>query len=362
MYENAIQGNGTGRYLSVARTPTQPGAPIFPNVIASGTNLTTLGITQNAEIVSPDFENMYAMHFQTQIEQALTNDLSITAGYIHSQGRHIPVYRQINCLPTGRTLADGRPVYGNLNAAGTAITPCVNKVNPNFNNIIQVESGGNSNYNALTFQLNKRFSQGYQFSLNYTLSRVKDNAPERNLQGVGAVSQTDPSNRNFDYGYGVADQRHTFSGSFTARPNFDVDNRTLRYILNNNQFGFFILAGSGETYPITTNFDLNGDGITNDLPVGLERNAGRAPGFFNVDGRYSRVIPITERFRIELFAEATNVFNINSTLSYGSTTISSGFDRTTGAFIGGSPTFPLSSFTPTAQESRQGQFGIKFIF
>jgi hypothetical protein len=92
-------------------------------------------------------------------------------------------------------LADGRPVYGNLNAAGTAITPCVNKVNPNFNNIIQVESGGNSNYNALTFQLNKRFSQGYQFSLNYTLSRVKDNAPERNLQGVGAVSQTDPSNR-----------------------------------------------------------------------------------------------------------------------------------------------------------------------
>jgi hypothetical protein len=362
MYENAIQGNGTGRYLSVARTPTQANAPLFPNVIPAGTTLASLGISQNAEVVSPDFENMYAMHFQTQLEQAITNDFSFTVGYIHSQGRHLPVYRQINCLPTGRTLADGRPAYGNLNAAGTVITPCVNRVNTNFNNIVEVDSGGNSNYNAFTFQLNKRFSQGYQFSLNYTLSRARDNAPERNLQGVTAATQSDPSNRNFDWGYGVADQRHTFSGSIIARPNFDVENRALRYILNNNQFGFFILGGSGETYPILTNFDLNGDGIGNDLPVGLERNAGRAPGFFNVDARYSRVIPITERFRIELIAEATNIFNINSTVSYGSTTLTSGFNRTTGEYIGGLPEFPLAGFTRTAQESRQGQFGIKFIF
>lgn len=362
MYENAIQGNGTGRYLSVSRTPTQTGAPTFPNVIPEGTTLGSLGITQNAEVVSPNFENMYAMHFQTQLEQAISTNLSFTVGYIHSQGRHLPVYRQTNCLPTGRTLADGRPVYGNLNAAGTQITPCVNKINTSFNNIIEVDSGGNSNYNALTLQLSKRFAQGYQFSLNYTLSRVRDNSPERNLQGVGAATQTDPSNRNFDWAYGVADQRHTFSGSFTARPQFDVDNKTLRYILNNNQFGFFILGGSGETYPITTNFDLNGDGVGNDIPVGLERNFGRAPGFFNVDARYSRVIPITERFRLELIAEATNIFNINSTLSYGSTTLTSGFDRATGEITGGVPTFPLDRFSRTAQESRQGQLGIKFIF
>ncbi|HEX8289007.1 MAG TPA: TonB-dependent receptor, partial [Pyrinomonadaceae bacterium] len=362
MYENAIQGNGTGRYLSISRTPTQTGAPNFPNIVPQGTSLGSLGITQNAEVVSPDFENMYAMHFQTQLEQALTNNFSFTVGYIHSEGRHLPVYRQINCLPVARTLGDGRPVYGNLNAAGTAITPCVNRINTNFNNIIEVDSGGNSNYNALTLQLNKRFSQGYQFSLNYTLSRARDNAPERNLQGVGAASQTDPSNRNFDWGYGVADQRHTFSGSITARPSFNVENRALRYILNNNQFGFFILGGSGETYPITTSFDLNGDGIGNDLPVGVERNAGRAPGFFNVDARYSRVIPLTERFRIELIAEATNIFNINSTVSYGSTAIGAGFDRSTGAFTGGVPVFPLTSVTLVAQESRQGQFGIKFIF
>lgn len=359
MYENAIQGNGTGRYLSVTRTPAQTGAPSFPNQIPAGTSLGSLGIPINVELIARDFDNMYAMHYQAQLEQAITNDLSITAGYIHSNGRHIPTYRQTNCVATGATLADGRPVYGTLNAQQTAITPCSTKVNPSFNNIIIAESGGNSHYDAMTLQLNKRFSQGYQFSFNYTLSRARDNAPERNLQGVGAVSLTDPSNRDWDWAYGVADQRHTFSGSLVARPKFNFGSRVVRYILNNNQFGFFMLGGSGETFPINTNFDLNGDGITNDIPVGLERNAGRAPGFFNVDARYSRVIPITERFRVELFAEATNIFNINSTLSYGSTTLQGGFSRVTGELTSD---INYANFTRTAQESRQGQFGVKFIF
>lgn len=363
MYENAIQANGTGRYISISRNPSvvaqQSTAPLFPNVLPSNASLSTLGITQDAQYVSPDFKNMYAMHYQAQIEQGLTQNLSVTAGFIHSDGRQLPVYRQVNYLPIpGRFLADGRPVYSSAT-----------RVNPNFNTILEVNSGGNSQYNAFTLQLNKRFSQGYQFSFNYTASKVRDDAPERNLQGVNAASQSDPSNRKFDEAYGVADQRHTFSGSFVARPTFDVDNKALRYILNNNQIGFTAFAGSGETFPITTNVDLNGDGIGNDIPVGFERNAGRAPGFWNVDFRFSRFIPITERFKIELVAEATNIFNHNSTITYGTgTTITSTstsnpfyFDRTTGVFTGSRAAL-YNSFTPTAQESRQGQLGIKFIF
>ena len=382
MYENAIQANGTGRYLNVSRTPTQTGAPLFPSVIPTGTTIASLGITQNLELISPDLKNTYAMHYQAQVEQAITNNLSITAGFIHSDGRQLPVYKQINCLPIpGATLADGRPVYGTKSTNATtgvvSVTPCVNKVNPAYNNIIEVGSGGNSRYNAMTLQLNKRFSQGYQFSFNYTLSSVRDDAPERNLQGVGAATQSDPSNRNFDRAYGVADQRNTFSASFVARPKFDVSGKALRYLLNNNQFGFTLLAGDGETYPITSNFDLNGDGVGNDIPVGLERNAGRAQGAFNIDFRYSRIFPINERFKVEFVAEATNIFNINRTVSYGSTTLSSNCTNVTGttcANSGGSfvdpvtgilrvaPSAYLPLFTPTAQESRQGQLGLKFIF
>ena len=361
MYENAIQGNGTGRYLSVSRNPSNVNqtatSPLFPNVIPEGTSLSSLGIQPDVQIISRDFDNMYAMHFQTQVEQAITNDISITAGYIHSEGRHLPVYRSINYRQTGATLSDGRPKYS---------TALASRFDPNYNLILEVDSGGNSRYDAMTLQLNKRFSQGYQFSFNYTLSRARDNAPERNLQGVGAVSQQDPSNRAWDWAYGVADQRHTISGSFVARPNFQFGSKFARYILNNNQFGFFVLGGSGETFPINTNADLNGDGVGNDIPVGLERNAGRAPGFFNVDARYARVIPINERFKFEIFAEATNVFNINSTVTYGSTTITNTgkarFNPTSGALLVTQDELYQTVFAPTAQESRQGQFGVKFIF
>ncbi|MFM8393025.1 MAG: TonB-dependent receptor domain-containing protein, partial [Acidobacteriota bacterium] len=365
MYENAIQGNGTGRYLNVTRTPTQTGAPDFPTTING--SLSSLGITQNAEVVSPDFKNMYAMHYQAQLEQALTNDLSVTLGYIHSNGRMIPVYRQINCRPVGTSLADGRPLYGtvaiNATSGAATVTPCTNKVNAAFNNVIQVESGGTSNYDAMTLQFNKRFSQGYQFSVNYTLSKARDNAPERNLQGVGAVTQSDPSNREFDRGYGVADQRHTLSATFVARPKFNIESKSLAYLLNNNQLSFIATAGSGETFPITTNFDLNADGILNDIPVGYERNAGRSPAGVNVDFRFSRVIPITERFKLELMAEALNLFNINSTVTFTNTAFtanninSSVVDPRTGAVVRA-----LTPFIPTGQESRQGQIGVKLIF
>jgi hypothetical protein len=357
-YESALQSNGSGKYVSVTRTPTQTGAPAFPNAITAA--FATLGITQNIETINPDFRNMYAIHSQVQFEQAISENYSVTIGYINSNGRQMAVYKQINCNPTGTLLADGRPIYGTFNTSTNAMTACTSKINSAFNNIIEVSSGAQSRYNAMTVQLNKRFSQGYQFSFNYTLSKARDNAPERYLQGVGAATQSDPNNRNFDWAYGVADQRHTVSSSFVARPQFNFESKMLGYIVNNNQIGFTAFAGSGETFPIATNFDLNGDGVGNDIPVGLERNAGRAPGFFNVDFRYSRIVPLTERFKLEFFGEATNILNINSTLTYGAgTTLTAGFNRQTGVL-----TTPINyaNFTRTAQESRQGQFGVKFVF
>jgi hypothetical protein len=127
----------------------------------------------------------------------------------------------------------------------------------------------------------------------------------------------------------------------------------------------FALAGSGETYNIITGLDLNGDGLAFDRPAGFERNSGRAPATFNVDFRYSRIVPITERFRLELFAEASNVFNINRTVNFNTSTLTATNINTsvvnplTGQ-INSSIPFPV--FVPLAQESRQGQLGIKFIF
>jgi hypothetical protein len=359
MYRNAIQQNGNPIYFSFAGGSALPGFPSFPNKI----NQSAIVLPpQNLTTVSPDFENMYAIHYNAQIEQALTNDLSFTMGYIHSNGRHIPVYSNINCLPVGGTLADGRLKYG------TNAKPCTTRLFPQFQNIVQADSGGNSQYDAATFQLTKRFSKGYQFSANYTLSHSTDDAPERNLVAVTDWALNAPENRAFEKGNSVADQRHTFVLSFVGRPQFNFDSKVLQYVVNNNQFGIIATANSGETFNITANQDLNGDGVSGDRPVGVARNSGRTPKQFNVDMRYSRFIPITERFRLEAFAEAINIFNINSIFQYNNTTLAVGtfVDANTGALIAPLPDFTdpgvRASRGVTSLDPRSIQLGLKFIF
>ena len=158
MYQRALQANGSPKSFTVSFTnPALPGAPGFPNNVSTGTPP-----RQNITGIASDFENMYAIHGNVQLEQALTEDLSVTVGYIHSSGRHIPIYRSVNRINPVGTLADGRPIYSDTVSAAT-------RMDPRFNDILLAEASGNSNYNAFTAQLNKRFSKGYQFSANYTL-------------------------------------------------------------------------------------------------------------------------------------------------------------------------------------------------
>ena len=373
MYLRALQNNGNTTFRNFTfgptATPTTPAGPAFPNNFGSLPAGTVIG-PQSIDAVSPDFESMYAIHTNVQVEQALSENLSFTVGYIHSNGRHIPVYRNINCLSTGSTLADGRPIYGtatvNASTGAVSISPCINRVNPAFQNILQVESVGNSNYDAATFQLSKRFSEGYQFSVNYTLSRSEDDAPEQNLVAANSLALTDPSNRNFDKGKSLADQTHTFVMSFVGRPTFNFENKAVNYLLNNNQLGIIATGNNGETFNIITNLDLNRDGVTGDRAVGIERNSGRTPKQFNVDLRYSRYIPFTERFSLEFFAEAVNIFNINSVFQYNNLTLTANNVNTslvnplTGELRGSLPNF--GTLGVTSLDSRQFQLGFKFKF
>jgi len=351
-YQRALLNNGSPRLFNFTFAPATAGSPAFPSTLGSLPPGSVLP-QQSIETISPDFENMYAMHFNAQLEQALTEDLSFTVGFIRSGGRHIPLYRNINRInPTG-TLADGRPIFSNTVNATT-------RLDPRFNNILMAESVGNSTYNALTLQLNKRFSAGFQFSANYTLSKSEDDAPEQNLVAtqIGNLVTQDPTDRSRDFGPSLADQRHTFVMSFVGRPQFNFENKTVRYLVNNNQFGVIATANSGERFNITTATDVNLDGfLGSDNPVGIGRNSGVTPNQFNVDFRYSRFFNFSERFRLEAFGEFLNVFNINSVFQINSLTV------TTDALGNPTQALPTPQNRPvTSLDSRQFQIGFKFIF
>ena len=366
MYRRALQNNGV-RFFNrqFCGLPSGPQScalgPQFPGTFSG--NPPTGIPAQNIVTVSPDFVNMYAIHSNVQLEQAITEHLALAVGYVHSAGRHIPVYRNINPITPTHVLADGRPVFGPA------------KLDARFNQIQMAESAAVSQYDALTVQLSRRFSRGFQFNANYTLARSVDDAPEQNVTyagGIGGVTVTslvlsDPTNRSFDKGYSYGDQRHTFVMSLVARPTFNLRNRTLSRLLSNNQFGVIAAANSGERFSILAgresdlrNLDLNRDGISSaDRPVGIKRNSGRTPAQFNLDLRYSRFLNLTDRYKLELLGEVQNLFNVKSIIGYNNITVPT--NPNTGEMIGPLPDFKTRN-TSVALESRQLQLGVKFLF
>ncbi|MGB8479709.1 MAG: TonB-dependent receptor [Acidobacteriaceae bacterium] len=87
---------------------------------------------------------------------------------------------------------------------------------PSFGFINSINSGVNSNYNALQLSLEKRFTHGFSFLANYTWSRaLNDFGPNGQPGGLG--TNTCSCGRYFDYGPDTGDVNKVFriSGDYT---------------------------------------------------------------------------------------------------------------------------------------------------
>jgi Carboxypeptidase regulatory-like domain len=346
-YEDAILRNGDPISFTTTLSPTSAGAPAFPGNLSNPPPGFVLP-TQSIVAVDRDFATQYTILTNVQLERALTNDLSVSIGYVNSLGRNLPVLVNTNLIPTGATLGDGRPVYSTAVNAQT-------RVNPAFNQTDTFRSITRATYNALTVMVNKRMSHGIQMQASYTLAKGEDDSPLTGTYVVGSGDDrlSDPSNLERDLGLSPFNQTHTFVFSGVVAPRVEGSGLG-RALLNNNQLGFVVQANSGLPFNIRSNQDLNRDTLSNDRPLGIERNSGRLGRVFNVDARYSRFVPIG-RVRAELFGEAKNLFNTKNVAAV---------NRVVVTDAAGNPLAALPSpFPPTGgYQQRQFQLGAKVSF
>jgi hypothetical protein len=348
LYEDAIQRNGDPRSFTATLNPTSAGAPAFPATLADLPPGFALP-TQSPIMIAADFDTQWALMSNVQIERALTRDLAVSLGYVNSTGRAMPVLLDTNLIATGRTLADGRPIYSTAVNAQT-------RVNPAFNHTDTLVSTGEGSYNAFTASLNKRMSHGIQMQASYTYAKGEDNAPLTGTYIVGSGDDrlSDPSNQERDRGVVPFNQTHTFVMSTLLAPSVGGTGFGAK-ILNHNQLGLILQWNSGLPFNIRSNQDLNQDGVTNDRPLDIERNAGRLGRVLNVDGRYIRFIPLTPRVRTELFVEAKNIFNTENI---------SAVNRVVTTDAAGNLAAPLPDpfVGTTGYQQRQVQLGLKVSF
>lgn len=345
-YEDAIQRNGDPRTLTATLNPTSLGAPAFPATLSDLPPGFTRPL-QSIVTMDSDFSTQYTILSNVQLERALTNDFSVSVGYVNSLGRNMPVLVDTNLVPTGLTLADGRPIFS------TAVTSAT-RVDPTFNHVDAFQSIGRGTYNALTVTVNKRMSHGFQAQASYTLAKGEDDAPLTGTYVVGSQDDrlSDPTNIDRDQGVTPFNQTHTFVFSGLIQPRVSGGGVGAA-ILNNNQLGFIWQWNSGLPFNIRSNRDLNLDGVQNDRPIGIDRNTGRLGRVLNVDMRYVRFLHFG-RLRPELFVEAKNVFNVVNV---------SGVNRVVAVDTAGNPTAALAFPGTTGYPLQRGvQAGVKLAF
>jgi len=244
-----------------------------------------------------------ATEWSAQISRQLAENTYLALTYSGVAGTGLPVYRNINVVPSGSTLADGRPLYGSA------------RVWPQFNNILSAESVGNSSYNAFTATLRRRLASYGEYSISYTWSHAIDDAPEQNVLDSLDLLPSDPSNRARDRGDSLTDRRHAVTAYGVFEPRFRMAPGFAARLANHNRFSFILTASSGDALNLGSNRVLNGDASIPAIlqrPLFVGRNTLRAPALVQTNVRYGRVVPVWERLETELFVECSNLFNRNN--------------------------------------------------
>ncbi len=223
-----------------------------------------------------------------------------------------------------------------------------------FNSVDAQASNGNSWYNALTVNLSKRFSKGFEILSSYTWSHSIDDSTD--LQSTlepqdSRFPQLERSNSDNDQRHRwvtsavfqtpAAAQGHSFfrnlGGDITVSPIVEVSSgrpfdvitgEDTRLDLGASQARPSVATGgtSGTTSPyipgttfVPASVCLTNSGAPFTVPgftsagagcVGnLGRNAFNMPGWFTWDMRVAKRIPMGERLKLDLIADAFNLFN-----------------------------------------------------
>lgn len=360
---------------SIFVTPTTAGAPVFPNRLPSLTGLPQGNVSLT--FAAPDFRNPYTMQGDLAIERQLSDNLALTMSYIWSRGVQITTSRDLNIGPLGPNVT-----YRIRDAGGSEVgaftTPTyllANRVDRRYQRVVQVENGGQTWYNAMVVQLNKRFSRGLQGSVAYTWSHAIDTANQgggNNALFFDTIRSTYNGDYSNDKGSSQLDQRHRLVINSVWSPTFTKnDSMAAKWLINGWQLSQITTIASpqfatttlrvagtpfaGSAFPQT----LNGLGGSTRVPF-LPFNNLDIDRVNRVDARLTRELPFSERVKGYFNFEAFNVFNMVSNTFV----LTEAFSAANGVI---SPTNGLgrgnqSQGFPDGTNARRAQISLRLVF
>ncbi len=256
-YRNAVVSNGLASQQSSVSASYNPALlpdqqiPTFPSVIPRGSPL--FQASPDISLVSRQFRVPYVLQASLQIEREISENTSVSIGGMWSHALHLlsgSAY-DLNLNPL-----QGTTTYV-VCPPGTTTAPCTGqtvtlpnmdnglltegRINPNFGEINELISPGQSYYKSLFVQLQHRMSHGLSMQFSYTLAK------STMLDGMDFNNQFDFSNTSAP---SLLDQRHRISFAGVYRPGLErfAGSRSGRALLSGWRLSSVMEFSSGRPY------------------------------------------------------------------------------------------------------------------
>jgi hypothetical protein len=370
----------------------------FMNAFASGGTLASIQAS-NPFFAPPSYfsvanqiNNPKYLEWNFEIQQAIDPKTVLTLNYVGTHGYNILVQNgSVNAInATGAQ-------FGQIPTTAT---------DPRFGAVTELASVGRSNYDGLVTTVTRKFTYGFQGSVNYTFSHSLDdltstspNTPYNGAQSV--VYQINPNNlRQLNYGNSDSDARHNLTANYVWTLPYKFQNRLMEQAVGgwtvagtffyHSPFPYSALTTEGgivnipgPVQPILASF--NGGSTGNCSSPGtiaspnqclsasqfltpgqqtvfgnVPRNSFRGPGYFDTDFSLLKNFSVTERVKFQMGANFFNILNHPNFNAPVNNVTAGNFGQITSTTV--QPTTPYGSYQGAGVSGRLTQITAKVIF
>ncbi len=244
---------------------------LLSNPVPSGCAVSAANTANNVRAVDPNWKTPYMQHWSLDLQHQFDSKTLVTVGYFGSKGTHLIGGYELNDLRPGQAL-------NSLCATGSSTTPTVACQLPNqaffssaseaildqlrpyrgYRSITIIQPKYNSNYHSLQVSGQRRFSNASQVNLAYTWSKnLTDNPNDR------SAAPQDSYNGRAEWARAALDRRHVFTvNAIYELPWFSKQRDVIGLLLGGWQASTIATYQSGLGFtPTVSGFDPAGLGL-----------------------------------------------------------------------------------------------------
>jgi hypothetical protein len=252
VYDNAFLGGNP---------PFQPMVSVSAGLADNPGAGARTAFPQFFQTVDPAYKIPISYNWNATYQRQLTGDTTVEVGYVGTTGLFLARTRNLNQLQTGTLF---RPENAGAN---------VNFLRPyrGFADITMTEHSGRSTYNALQFEVNRRFTKGFMYGFAYTFGKTMDNN-----SGLRQLF-IDSYNPSLNWGKSDNDVRHTaVMNAVWEMPFFNnANSKLVKAIVGGWQISGVVQFQTGAPISIGRTDDYLGIGSSNDKTWSLTGDTDR---------------------------------------------------------------------------------------